>query len=80
MNEFIYVAEDGSWGSAKGLLMIDAARWGDREHDDLGEAPDSDRVETAQAILRNRHEKPLRVVCMTEDEYDAFRRIVSKVF
>lgn len=53
-----YFAQDGSWGDAEGLLILDVSRWSEMDFEIIRDAPDFERMELAQQmnawVLNNR--------------------------
>lgn len=54
-----YFAEDGSYGNAVGLEVIDTAKWTAGDWHKIGNASDSERLPLAKAIDRKRTYYPL---------------------
>jgi hypothetical protein len=48
----LYVAIDGNWGDAQGLLIIDDTKWEQRDYTMLDQASDHNKCEVAEAIDR----------------------------
>lgn len=48
----LYFAQDGNWGNANDLVLIDNDLWGDLEYRILDEAGDEDRARTAELIQK----------------------------
>lgn len=48
----LYFAQDGNYGDANDLVLVDNHYWGDLEYRILDEAGDDDRAKTAQLIQK----------------------------
>jgi hypothetical protein len=52
----IYIADDGSYGDAGEMMLVDTSEWTGWDYRELEEAGDSGRVETARKIA-TRHKQ-----------------------
>ena len=43
-DQYIYVAEDGSWGDAYGMVVIDTSRWSKRDYDEFNDWSEDQRT------------------------------------
>lgn len=44
-NRYLYVARDGSWGNARGLVILDTAQWSDLDREEFDYWPEVVRAE-----------------------------------
>lgn len=48
----LYVAIDGNWGDAQGLLIIDDSKWEQSDYTMIDEASDHNKCDVAEAVDR----------------------------
>lgn len=51
---YIYVAEDGSWGDANGLVVLDTAQWSDLDREEFDYWPEEVRANYLVAFAKFR--------------------------